>query len=95
MTEETLKKNIGDYLKLIRLKAGLTQSATANKLKFGSGGSQFVSNWERGTGVLPPSSKLNTLAKIYKVSPITLVETIFKFKQDILTLKFKKIRNSL
>jgi transcriptional regulator with XRE-family HTH domain len=53
------------YIKDLRIKAGLTQSDVAKKLKYTN--SQFVSNWERGL-CLPAISTISELSAMFGVS---------------------------
>ncbi len=53
---------LGNYLQVMRTKAGLTQRQVAEALNYSS--AQLVSNFERGISV-PPLSKMKILLRIY------------------------------
>lgn len=54
----------GQFLRNARVKAGLSQSDVAVKLKFQT--SQFVSNWERDICMVPPRHA-RTVSHLYKI----------------------------
>jgi transcriptional regulator with XRE-family HTH domain len=61
---------LATYLKLSRVKNGLTQKEVADKLNYTT--SQFISNWERGV-TYPPASKLSVISDIYQI-PVKLLQ---------------------
>ena len=63
--------NIGLFVRVSRLDAGLSQTALARELGFRNG--QFVSNVERGLCSIP-EHKIAHTAEILKVSPYTLIK---------------------
>ena len=65
--------HLGEFLRKHRLAAGLTQTEVASAL--GGIHSQFVSNWERGL-CSPPGYSFQTLIKILKIKPESLVEAM-------------------
>ncbi len=69
-------KEVGEYLKRLRLRAGYTQSYTANAVNVTD---KAISRWESGIG-FPEISNLMVLAKLYGVSVDDILncnETVF------------------
>lgn len=69
-------KEVGEYLKRLRLRAGYTQSYTANAVNVTD---KAISRWESGIG-FPEISNLMVLAKLYCVSVDDILncnETVF------------------
>lgn len=52
---------VSEFLKLCRIRAGLSQQAVADKLGCSK---QYVSNWERGT-CLPAAVRIPSINRIY------------------------------
>lgn len=67
------KLKLPDYLKALRLKAGLTQWEVSEILGYAT--SQFVSNWEKGRSS-PPLDALARVIQIYKANPAEVVEIV-------------------
>ena len=65
------KKIVGEFLKQMRKRRGLTQLQVARE--FGWTSAQFVSNWERGLS-LPPQATLMDLVKLYEIPPSEVVK---------------------
>ncbi len=81
-------KIVGDFLKSMRQKSGLTQQDLANKLSYST--AQFISNWERGIS-LPPLEVLPKLSNLCKISARTLVETLFQYQEEVLKVHKKQL----
>lgn len=81
-------ETIGELLKNMRQKSGLTQLALARKLTYST--AQFVSNWERGIS-LPPLDVLPKLCALCKISPKTLVQAIFEYQGELLKLEKRQL----
>lgn len=64
---------LGQYLKEMRVKAGLTQAELATKL--GDVHTQFVSNWERGM-CAPPNHCFQKLINILDINRDKLVKVM-------------------
>lgn len=77
MASKRQEQVLPEYLKDMRVKAGLTQAEVANKLGYTS--PQFVSNWERGLAN-PPVFMLKGLTKLYRVDA---EEMLKRFLQDV------------
>ena len=73
--------SVGDYLKKLREKSGLTQRDVGNLLKYSS--AQFISNFERGLS-LPPLQKLKILQKKYRADTDLLIDLIIDAERAIL-----------
>lgn len=58
-------RELAEFLKTARTRAGLSQKEVASVLGYKS--SQFVSNWERGLSS-PPITTLRRLCQLYKTS---------------------------
>lgn len=71
ITKTTTK--LGAWLKDKRIAAGLSQETVSKK--FGYTSSQFISNWERGVS-MPPPSKVDELAKLYSINATELLTMI-------------------
>lgn len=71
------KATVGELLRRKRAALGLHQSDVAAELGYTSG--QFVSNWERGLG-LPPPTALPRLAKVLKIDPSEIIEKVCIFE---------------
>jgi len=69
MSESTYKikrlyTELGEYLRLSRVRADLTQRHVSLALGYSS--SQFISNFERGIA-MPPLEKLRAMIKMYRI----------------------------
>lgn len=83
------RKKLGQYLKLVREQANLTQADVSTKLGYTS--PQFISNIERGISVVP----LKTLARmvsLYKVGPDHVAKIILESQKKLLREKLSKTR---
>lgn len=76
-------KFIGNPLKNIREKRGLTQKDVADALRYSS--AQFVSNWERGIS-LPPLNILPRLAAVLSLSDKQCIDLFLKYQYAKLNL---------
>lgn len=76
-----------NVLRTSRLKAGLSQAETADKLGYST--PQFISNWERGVS-RPPIRSLKKLASLYKMSAEGLFEEILKEELAIVTIDLRR-----
>lgn len=76
---------LGEFLKVSREKAGLSQLEVAKK--FGYSSPQFVSNWERNLSY-PPISQVKDLVKLYRLD----IDMVYKL---ILEQKVEEIRTDL
>ena len=68
--KKAVAKSLGEALKENRIRCQMTQEFVAETL---GGSRQSVSKWENGSSD-PNTSNLIALAKLYKVSPQTLLE---------------------
>ncbi len=64
MDKSQMHKKVGEFMRVAREAAGLTQAGAAKSLGYST--PQFVSNWERGL-CNPPHSELKKLCKLYKL----------------------------
>lgn len=84
-------KQLAEFLKQARLKQNLSQSEVATELGYST--CQFVSNWERGQSS-PPVTSLKTIAKIYKIDGLRLLEAyldgVFKWHKEKITKKWQR-----
>ncbi len=82
---------VGEYLKELREKSGMTQREVSLALGYSS--AQFISNFERGIA-LPPLKKLKTLHVLYKGSMSKLIDLTLMAEREILgsVLKSKSPR---
>ncbi len=83
--------DIGEYLRLRRIAAGLTQKQVSNALNYGS--AQFVSNWERGKCV-PPIDAVRSLVPLLSLSKGIIIELYSLRTQRKLEKAFKLKRRS-
>lgn len=67
--------NLGEFLKLKREQAKLSQGHVAKKLRYTS--PQFISNWERGVSS-PPIKILRMLSDMYSVSTDDLFDLVLQ-----------------
>lgn len=81
-------KIVGEFLKTMRQKSGLTQQDLATKLSYST--AQFISNWERGIS-LPPLEVLPKLSNLCKIPPRTLVEALFRYQEEVLKVHKKHL----
>lgn len=70
---EIRKATVGEFLRKKRVALGLNQIEVAGALGYLSG--QFVSNWERGQA-LPPPTALPLLAEILEIEPREMIERV-------------------
>lgn len=71
----------GEYLAVMRKKAGLTQREVSLALHYSS--AQFVSNFERGIAV-PPLKKLKTIINLYGLNQDVVVNLILDAQAGIM-----------
>ena len=76
-----------NYLKHIRMSAGLSQNEVADAMTYTSG--QFISNWERGISC-PPRGAIRLLAKLYKTPPEEIKEYCYQLELTRLRKKWGK-----
>ncbi len=89
MEERRLRaKIVGEFLKLMRQKAGLTQHELASTLSYST--AQFISNWERGVS-LPPLDVLPKLAHLCRIAPRKLVDVLYRYQEEVLKLHKKQL----
>lgn len=81
--KEWINKRIGNYFKLARVKAGLTQAEVAKSL---SCHTQYLSNVERGVCSIS-SQHMRKLIKVYKLSNSQVISDLIKIQKVYLTLK--------
>lgn len=62
---------LGEYLKELRLKAGLTQREVSIALGYST--AQFISNWECGIA-MPPLHRMKLLLELYRAKPQKFIE---------------------
>lgn len=79
---------VGEFLKDMRQKSGLTQQELASKLSYST--AQFISNWERGIS-LPPLEVLPRLAMYCKIPPRTLVDIVYEYQEALLRMQKKHL----
>lgn len=84
-----MSKELGQYLKLCRKIAEKSQKESA-KL-FGYSNPQFVSNWERGVAIPPPSA-MRKMIKIYGLHPGDRKTILYKIDDSFKEKAVKKIR---
>lgn len=72
---------VGEYLKQLRLEAGLTQRDVSIALGYSS--AQFISNFERGIAV-PPLKKLKILQKLFRMNIGRLIELTLAAEKAIM-----------
>lgn len=77
---------VGDYLKELREKSGMTQREVSMALGYSS--AQFISNFERGIA-LPPLKKLKTLQELYKGNVAKLIDLTLIAEREILSRSLK------
>ena len=80
-------KQLGNILKTLREKAGLTQRDAASALGYNT--SQFVSNWERGISE-PPIKTIPKLARLYNIDASYLFGCVRDAKIAELSTKLNK-----
>jgi transcriptional regulator with XRE-family HTH domain len=78
--EEVYRKQMGQFLKTARKKAGVTQIEVANLC--GLKNAQFISNIERGT-CWPPTHILLEMSKLYGVSRSDLLEKLVFYRKKV------------
>jgi transcriptional regulator with XRE-family HTH domain len=78
---------VGEYLRYLRTKAGLTQREVSLELGYSS--AQFISNFERGIA-LPPLKKLKVMQKIYRGNLSRLVDLTIEAERRILVEALKR-----
>lgn len=69
---------MGEYLRDLRLSAGLTQRQVSLTLGYSS--AQFISNFERGIAS-PPLKKLSVMQKLYKADVSQLIKLALESEQ--------------
>jgi transcriptional regulator with XRE-family HTH domain len=84
----TRLKVVGNFLKVRRQKAGLTQQDVARHLEYTS--PQFISNWERGVS-LPPLDVLPRLATLYRVSARDMIDVMHRYQEQVLKVHKKEL----
>ncbi len=82
------EKHVGEFLKSIRTKAGLTQQELAKKLSYST--AQFISNWERGIS-LPPTEVLPKIIQLCNTQPRKLADVLFGFQEELLKRQKKQL----
>lgn len=80
-------KTVGNFLKNLRQKSGLTQQQLASKLSYST--AQFVSNWERGIS-LPPLEAVPKLSALCKTTTRAVVNALFEYQEESLKLQKKR-----
>lgn len=70
---------LGEYLAIMRNKAGLTQRQVRLALDYSS--AQFISNFERGIAV-PPLKKLKKIVKLYALDKDLITDLILKAEAE-------------
>jgi transcriptional regulator with XRE-family HTH domain len=80
-------KTVGNFLKNLRQKSGLTQQQLASKLSYST--AQFVSNWERGIS-LPPLEAVPKLSTLCKTTTRALVNALFEYQEESLKMQKKR-----
>lgn len=89
--ENDLRKRIvGRFLRVRRVKAGLTQLDVANHLHYTT--AQFISNWERGIS-MPPLDTLPRISTLLRIPPRDLIEVINDYQEQVLKLQKKQLVN--
>lgn len=88
MESDLRRKIVGNFLKIRREKAGLTQHDVAHHLSYTS--PQFVSNWERGIS-MPPLDALPRLAELYRVAGKEMIDTVYRYQDQVLKLQKKQL----
>jgi transcriptional regulator with XRE-family HTH domain len=78
---------VGEYLKELRQKAGMTQREVSLALGYSS--AQFISNFERGIS-LPPLKKLKTLHEMYHGNMSKLIDLTLESERLILADALKR-----
>ncbi len=78
---------VGEYLKELRRKAGLTQREVSLALGYSS--AQFISNFERGI-VLPPLKKMKVLHEMYRGDVNQLINLTISAERMILAEALKR-----
>ncbi len=78
---------VGEYLKDLRTRAGLTQREVSIALGYSS--AQFISNFERGIA-LPPLKKLKKMQEMYRGSVNRLIELTIDAERLILAEALKR-----
>lgn len=71
---------MGNFLKKLREKSGLTQADVAKALRYQT--AQFVSNWERNLSY-PPIKAIKKLSKLYRTSGDSIFEMILRGSLNI------------
>lgn len=89
VNENDLRKRIvGRFLRMRRVKAGLTQLDVARHLQYTT--AQFISNWERGIS-MPPLDTLPRLSALLKVPAREFIETLSEYEEQVLKLHKKQL----
>jgi len=81
-----LNHKLGNYLKKMRLEAGLSQGDVASAMGYQS--NQFISNVERGVCTPSPQIVYNFL-KTYNVSNSKAVEDLIKIQTEYLNAEYR------
>lgn len=82
---ETIFKELGNYLRDHRVRAGLSQMQVSRELGYST--SQFLSNCERGISSLP-LEKLPILVKLYRLRKKDLIDFILRAQKNYLERQF-------
>jgi transcriptional regulator with XRE-family HTH domain len=78
-----------NYLKQLRLNAGLTQKQVSDKIGLSS--AQFVYHWEQKKNIYPAKSMIKKLAKIYGVECKDIASYIVAYKQKKIADTYKDL----
>lgn len=78
-------KALGDFFKVYRKNAGMSQTELGKKLGFS--GPQIVSNWERGD-CAPPMKSMVTMAQLFDIPKSKVVELLLEENKKFLEQQF-------
>jgi len=81
--------SLSDYIKEMRLQAGLSQGALAEKLGYST--AQFISNWERHVAN-PPIAALKGMIPILKLDRELVIELYLKGTAEFVRTALKRGR---
>ena len=80
-SSESISKKLGEYLRIKRVDAGLSQKQVADKLKYST--PQFVSNFERGL-CAPPMKALRVLIRLYDLNAAEFTNFVLELQEEYL-----------
>ncbi|MBY0316440.1 MAG: helix-turn-helix domain-containing protein [Bdellovibrionales bacterium] len=80
-SSEGISKKLGEYLRVKRVDAGLSQKQVADKLKYST--PQFVSNFERGL-CAPPMKALRVLVRLYNLNASEFTNFVLELQEEYL-----------